>query len=56
MGAKVNGFKSDAKLPCKTQLSGSITGQSDSQDGKRWAVYDLKKLRGKKLLEISGRR
>jgi hypothetical protein len=34
----------------------SITGQSDSQYGKRRAAYDLKKLRGKKLLEISGRR
>jgi hypothetical protein len=34
----------------------SITGQSDSQYGKRRAAYDLKKLRGKKLIEISGRR
>jgi hypothetical protein len=34
----------------------SINGQSDSQYGKWRAAYDLKKLRGKKLLEISGRR
>ncbi len=34
----------------------SIPGQSDSQYGKRRAAYDLKKKRGKKLLEISGRR
>ena len=34
----------------------SITKQSDCQYGKRHAAYDLKKLRGKKLLEIAGRR
>jgi len=34
----------------------SISGLSDSQYGKRRAAYDLKKLRGKKLLEIFGRR
>jgi hypothetical protein len=34
----------------------SISGLSDSQCGKRRAAYDLKNLRGKKLLEISGRR
>ncbi len=34
----------------------SITKQSDSQYGKRRAAYDLKKLRGKNLLERSGRR
>jgi hypothetical protein len=33
----------------------SITKQSDSQYGKRRAAYDLKKLRGKKLLDTTGR-
>jgi hypothetical protein len=34
----------------------SISGLSDSQYGKRRAAHDLKKLRGRRLLEISGRR
>ena len=42
-----------SEFASKVQL---ITKQSDSQYGKRRAAYDLKKLRGKKLLEISGRR
>ncbi len=52
LSPSTNGFIA-SEFASKVQ---EITKQSSSQYGKRRAASDLKKLRGKKLLEMSGRR